>query len=195
VNNQSIRTFIAIELPEELKSGIKQLQNNFKSAGYTGIKWVAPQGIHLTLKFLGNIQSGKIDEITKALETARQGINPFQLTTGELGTFPNLRRPRVLWLGLTGDLKSLFALQQRVEKVLIDLGFPKEDRPFAPHLTISRIRESTTREEQAEFGKLIEKTPFPKKYTFAVTGFNFMRSQLLPTGAVYSCLANITLNS
>jgi 2'-5' RNA ligase len=79
--------------------------------------------------------------------------------------------------------------------VLIDLGFPKEDRPFAPHLTIARIRESTTREEQAEFGKLIEKTSFPKKYTFAVTGFNFMRSQLLPTGAVYSCLANITLNS
>jgi 2'-5' RNA ligase len=194
LDNQSIRTFIAIELPEELKSAIHRLQNNFKSAGYTRIKWVAPESIHLTLKFLGNISTGKIDVIKEVLKTAGHGIAPFQLSTDELGTFPNLRQPRVLWLGLTGDLESLLSLQQRVDKALVDIGFAKEDRPFAPHITIARIRESTTREERMGFGKAIENTGFPKKYTFDISSFNFMRSQLLPTGAVYSCLEQITLN-
>ena len=195
MTDQSIRSFIAIELPEEVKSGILELRNEFNKAGCTSIKWVAPQSIHLTLKFLGDVQLKKIDEIKKALEKATQGIAPFQLNTGELGAFPNLRKPRIFWLGLTGDLKLLLTLQQGVDKALIALGFPKEDRPFSPHITIARVRESATHEERTKFGEQIGKVPFTNKYDINVDSINLMKSQLLPTGAVYSCLTHFTLET
>jgi 2'-5' RNA ligase len=194
LNTKLIRAFIAIELPEELQSGILRLQNEFKSAGHTRVKWVTPQNIHLTLKFLGNISSEKAEEIKEVLEKAKQGIAPFQLKTDKLGAFPNIRQPRVFWLGMTGELETLLTLQQCIDKALINLGFSKEERLFSPHITIARTRDSATREEKAEFGKSIEKTPFTDRYTIYVASFNLMRSQLLPSGAIYSRLAIVNLN-
>ena len=194
MNDQQIRAFIAIELPSELKSGLLQLQTELKLSGYTFVKWVATEGIHLTLKFLGNIPSLKIDEITGAMVNAIEGISPFQLETAELGVFPNLKRPNVFWVGIAGDLDKLALLQKRIDNVLEQKGFPREKRTFNPHLTLARIREDASPQNRQDFGKLVAKKSFTVKYQLKVNVISLMRSQLLPGGAMYHRLSEVTLS-
>ncbi|MEE9399071.1 MAG: RNA 2',3'-cyclic phosphodiesterase, partial [Dehalococcoidales bacterium] len=115
---EQVRSFIAIELPGEVKSELNRLQAQLKVGNSPSVKWVDPYGIHLTLKFLGSIAATMIDEIREAMETAAQGIPPFHLEVKDLGVFPNLRRVRVAWVGISGDLTRLSQLQQRIESNL-----------------------------------------------------------------------------
>ena len=193
MSNQQIRSFIAVELPEEVRSGLRQLQAELRSAGHTFVKWVTPEGIHLTLKFLGNISPQKVAEITRVMEKASQAVSFFQLNVGELGAFPNLRRPRVLWLGVGGEVDKLIVLQQRIDEGLIPLGFVRETRPFTPHLTLARLRQGAPPRDQQGFGELVVKTPWEVNYEINVNSVSLMRSQLLPEGAVYSRLAEVKL--
>ena len=193
LNDQQIRSFIAIELPEEVKSGLHQLEAQLKSAGHDFVKWVAPEGMHLTLKFLGNISAQKVAEITRVMEEASQGVSPFQLKISGLGAFPNLRQPRVLWLGVEGEVDKVVSLQQRIDAGLVPLGFVGERRPFTPHLTLARLRERTLPGERRDFGELVMKTPVEVNYEVGVNSVSLMRSQLLPGGAVYSRLAQVRL--
>jgi 2'-5' RNA ligase len=195
LNNQQIRAFIAIELPEEVRAGLRQLQNKLKLATHPFVKWVAPEGIHLTLKFLGNISPQKVTEITKVMEEASQGFSPFKLEVSEVGAFPNMRQPRVLWLGLRGELDKLTAWQKRIDNGLVPLGFAKETRPFTPHLTLARLREGVSPEDRRDFGELVMKTPTEVNFKVNVNSLSLMRSQLLPSGAVYSQLAEVKLKS
>jgi 2'-5' RNA ligase len=195
LNNQQIRSFIAIELPEEVKSGLHRLQAELKLPQHTFVKWVAPEGIHVTLKFLGNISQEKVAEVTKVMEQASQGSIPFQLEISEVGAFPNLRQPRVLWLGIRGEIDKLVAWQQRIDSGLVPLGFAKETRPFTPHLTLARLREGVSPEDRRDFGELVMKTPVEVNFKVNVNSLNLMKSQLLPGGAVYSRLAEVKLKS
>ena len=195
MSNEQIRSFIAVGLPEEVKSGLHQLQAGLKLAGHTFVKWVAPENTHLTLKFLGNISPQKVAEITRVMEEASQGVVSFQLKIGGLGAFPNLRQPRVLWLGVGGEVDKLVALQQRIDGGLVPLGFAQETRPFTAHLTLARLREGTSPQARRDFGELVMKTPLEINYEISVTSLNLMRSQLLPSGAVYSRLAEVKLKS
>jgi 2'-5' RNA ligase len=195
ISNQQIRSFIAIELPSEIKAGLLQLQTEMKSSDYTFVKWVNVEGIHLTLKFLGNIPSLKVDEITGAMSNIVKGIPPFQLETACLGVFPNIRRPNVFWIGISGDLDKLSSLQERIDSVLEQRGFPKEKRAFNPHLTLARIKEDASVQNRQEFGKLIENKNFSAKYQFEVNSVFLMRSQLLSGGAVYHRLSQVILSS
>jgi len=192
-NDQQIRSFIAIELPKEVKSGLHRLQNELKLPRHTFVKWVAPESIHITLKFLGNISPGKVVEITKVMEQSSQGASPFQLEIGGIGAFPNLRQPRVLWLSIKGELDRLVALQQHIDSGLVPLGFAKETRPFTPHLTLARLREGISPGDRRDFGELVMKTPSEVNYKFDVNSLSLMKSQLLPGGAVYSRLAEVKL--
>lgn len=192
---EQIRSFIAIELPEEVKASLIQLQDELKLAGYTFVKWVDPKSIHLTLKFLGNISESKIAEVTRAIKEASEGIPPFQLEIGELGAFPNVRQPRVAWVGVGGEVDKLISLQQRIDTAFIPLGFTPESRPFTPHLTLARLREGASPRDRQDFGELVRKTPFETKHKIRVAAVNLMRSQLLPTGAVYTCLAVVGLGT
>jgi len=194
VDNEQIRSFIAIELPQELKSGLLKLQAELKLSGCTFVKWVDPEGIHLTLKFLGNIPAQKVDEVIRALVKASEEILPFQLETSDLGAFPNLNRPNVFWLGIGGDVAKLSILQKRVDDVLEPKGFPKEKRAFTPHLTLARIRETASPQNRRDFGELIARAKFEVRYMIKVTSISLMRSQLLPGGAVYSRLFEGTLS-
>jgi 2'-5' RNA ligase len=166
-----------------------------KSSDYTFVKWVNVEGIHLTLKFLGNIPSLKVDEITGAMSNIVKGIPPFQLETACLGVFPNIRRPNVFWIGISGDLDKLSSLQERIDSVLEQRGFPKEKRAFNPHLTLARIKEDASVQNRQEFGKLIENKNFSAKYQFEVNSVFLMRSQLLSGGAVYHRLSQVILSS
>jgi 2'-5' RNA ligase len=195
LSDQTIRSFIAIELPESVKTGIQQLQTQLTLSQYSFVKCVAPQGIHLTLKFLGNISAQKVTEITKVMEQASQGVIPFQLQITEVGAFPNVRRPRVLWVGIKGDVDKLVGWQQRLDNGLVPLGFAKEARPFTPHLTLARLRENCSPGDRLRFGEMFAGAQVEVDYKFTVTSLNLMRSQLLPTGAVYSSLAEVKLKS
>ena len=183
---EQVRSIIAIELPDELKLGLTQLESQLKMSKQPWVKWVDPYSIHLTLKFLGSIAVDRISEITKAMEEAIQGISPFRLEVKDLGVFPNLRRAQVAWVGISGEVDKLSRLQQYLESSLARLGFAPETRPFTPHLTLARLRNRASLDERQRFGQLIASTRFEATYTIKVDAISLMRSQLTREGAIYS---------
>jgi 2'-5' RNA ligase len=185
----TIRTFIALELPPSLISLLAKVQENLQSMGLRA-KWVRPENIHLTLKFLGNINPADIDNIGGAMVDAVGEIETFNLVAGGIGVFPGINRPRVIWVGLKGQIQLLFAMQRLLEDNLAALGYKKEKRPFKGHLTLGRFKQSvnpnTIRRVLQEFGNLaIEE--------FTARRVIFYKSDLKPTGAVYSQLQQTVL--
>ena len=191
---EQIRSFIAIELPEEVREGLARLRNAMKRDEHKFVKWVSPDGIHLTLKFLGNIPSKRVTEITEAIEEVTQEISPFHLEISGLGAFPSLKQTRVFWVGIVGEVDKLLKLQRNVDSALAVLGFAKEERPFVPHLTLARLRPGASPLERRNFGELVGSTIFEDKYPIEVEAVSLMRSQLTPTGAVYTRLSAVGLN-
>jgi 2'-5' RNA ligase len=192
-NPEQIRSFIAIELPEEAKKGLTKLRKELERGEHKFVKWVDPGGIHLTLKFLGNIPAKRVTEITGAIEKAAQGISSFHLEISGLGVFPSLKQARVFWVGIGGEVDTLSRLQQNIDSVLAAMGFAKEERPFVPHLTLARIREGASPLGRRSFGELVGSTIFEDKYPVEVEAVRLMRSQLTPAGAIYTCLSVVGL--
>jgi 2'-5' RNA ligase len=192
-NPEEIRSFIAIELPEEAKEGLASLRRELERDEHKFVKWVAPRGIHLTLKFLGNIPSKRVAQITEAIEEAAQEISPFHLEISGLGAFPSLRQVRVFWVGIGGEMDKLSQLQQNIDSTLAALGFAKEERSFMPHLTLARVREGASPPERRSFGELVDSTIFEDKYHIEVEAISLMRSQLTPAGALYTRLSAVGL--
>jgi 2'-5' RNA ligase len=190
---EQIRSFIAIELPEELQRSISRLQDQLKIKSRAPAKWVETGNIHLTLKFLGNINAAIIGDITRALEEAARGIPTIHLNVESLGAFPNNNRTQVIWVGLTGDLEKLRNLQRRVDTALERLGFLGETRPFSPHLTIARLRDWATYSDRQSIGKLIAETAFHSGHDFRVSSIHLMKSQLTREGPIYSRLGSVGL--
>jgi len=190
---EQVRCFIAIELPEEIKTGLKHLQAQLKSGKQFSVKWVDPYGIHLTLKFLGNVALDRIGEITGAMGEAAQGVSPFHLEVKDLGVFPNLRRVQVVWVGVRGEVDKLARLQQRLESNLALLGFAPEGRRFTPHLTLARVRDQASPDERQRLGQLIADTRFEAAYSFPVDAISLIRSQLTREGAIYSRISSVEL--
>ncbi|MFH1662806.1 MAG: RNA 2',3'-cyclic phosphodiesterase [Chloroflexota bacterium] len=183
---ETIRAFIAIELPAELRQELARLQASLKSDSQPRIKWANPDGIHLTLKFLGNIPVSNIDRITQAMTDAAIQITPFYLETEALGAFPNLKRVQVIWVGLDGETDKLNQLQQLIETNLVQLGFAAEQRQFKPHLTLARLGMDVSSGERQRLGELIAATSFKKGKRVKVDSINLIKSQLTREGAVYS---------
>jgi 2'-5' RNA ligase len=193
LDNQQIRSFIAIELPAEVKSALQRLQAELTLPQYSFVKCVAPEGIHVTLKFLGNISPQKVTEVTGVMEQASQGVSPFQIQITDVGAFPNMRQPRVLWVGMKGELDKLIAWQKRIDDGLVPLGFAKEARPFTPHLTLARVRENCSPGDRRDLGETVAKTSVDVDYKVMVNSLSLMKSQLSPGGAVYSRMAEVKL--
>lgn len=200
-----IRTFIAIELPHTWQVALADLQATWQQQDRQiadQVRWVAPENVHLTLKFLGDVPVSKITTLQTTLTALCQSQTPFQLTMGSPGVFPNPSRPRVLWVGLTGDLPHLQHLAQVIEQGLIPLQFAPERREFSPHLTLGRVRDTATPEQRQRIGHLV--TSFQPEQTIArwqnleslvVQGINLMRSDLSPSGAHYTRLATLPLHA
>jgi len=186
-NSEQIRSFIAIELPQNVQSGLGQIRSELERAEHPFIKWVNPESIHLTLKFLGNIPFNRVTEIAKAMDEATQGASPFHLEISGLGGFPNLKQPRVIWVGIKGEIDKLLSLQQNIDSALALLGFVREERYFMPHLTLARIKERASPAERKSLGELVVSTRFETSYPINVGAISLMRSQLTPEGAVYTC--------
>jgi 2'-5' RNA ligase len=185
----TIRTFIALELPPLVISMLAKVQEDFKSMRLRA-KWVRPENIHLTLKFLGNINPGDIDKIGGAMMDAVDDFAAINLVAGGVGVFPGIKRPRVIWVGLGGQIQLLFAMQRVLEDNLAALGFKKEKRPFKGHLTLGRFRQTvnsdTIRQIMREYANQYSEE-------FTARRIILFKSDLKPTGAVYSQLLQATL--
>jgi len=188
-----IRAFIAIELPEELKSKLSTFITKLRAEATASIKWVNPSGIHLTLKFLGNISSDAVPTIIAATQKAAQGTPPFRLHTEQTGVFPNLQRAQVAWVGLGGDTEILARLQHCLESNLEALGFAPEGRRFTPHLTLARFGRQLPPPVRRNLGELICQASFVPT-VITVTALSLMQSQLNRTGAIYTRLASVRLS-
>ncbi len=191
---EQVRSFIAIELPDELKLGLARLEVQLKMTKQPWVKWVDPYNIHLTLKFLDSIAADRISQITGVMEAATQGIPPFLLEVKDLGVFPNSRRVQVAWVGISGEVDKLSQLQLHLESNLAHLGFAAEARPFRPHLTLARLRKQASLDQRQSFGQLIATTRFEAAYTIKVNAINLMRSQLTREGAIHSRICSVGLD-
>jgi len=190
---ETIRSFIAIELPDELKLEISQLETRLKSGGQSRVKWVNPDSIHLTLKFLGDVEIAQIGEIKGVIEETARVISPFSLKVKNTGVFPSVKRAQIAWVGLNGDVDILLRMQRYLESGLENLGFVPESRTFSPHLTLARLRQQVTPDERQRFGQLVNDTGFEAASTINVTAISLMKSQLTREGAIYTRLALIDL--
>jgi 2'-5' RNA ligase len=190
---EQIRCFVAIELPSEIKAELTRREESLKSSRLFSAKWVDPSGIHLTLKFLGNVVSEAIPKVIEALDKAIQCVSPFSLELGGLGSFPNWQNPRVIWVGIGGELAKLADLQRRVETALVPLGFPQESRSFTPHLTLARLREKIPAGEREPISQWLLTNKLETSLAFQVETIYLIRSQLTPQGAIYTPLASLKL--
>lgn len=178
----TIRAFIAIKLPPAVISLLEKAQQDFKSAGLRA-KWVQPKNIHLTLKFLGNINPEDIDDIDAAMTDAVMEFEPLNLAARGVGVFPGIKRPRVIWVGLGGQTQALFALQRKLEDNLAVIGFAKENRPYKGHLTLGRFRQAV---DPHTIHRVIQEHADLKSEDFTTNRISLFQSDLKPAGPVYS---------
>jgi 2'-5' RNA ligase len=190
-----IRLFIAIELPEAIRTALKNAQDSLKTNYPSCAKWVNPASIHLTLKFLGNVDKTRLDAIIQRTQETSCTFTPFFLEIRELGAFPDLRRVQVIWAGIGGELDKLQLLQNALESNLVPLGFPAENRPFVPHLTLARIYESVKPPDRKALGEAISRINIQSNLIINTKSINLMRSQLTPSGAVYDCMHSFELKT
>lgn len=179
----TIRAFISLELPEAIKQAADRLQERLKTKG-SDVSWVKSSGLHLTLKFLGQVPMEMIPEIIKALEPVAAQAHPLRVSVLGVGAFPHLENPKVVWLGLQAD-EGLMQLQRGVEEVTNRLGFVPETRPFRPHLTLGRVKSPKRREA------LIAALEAEKGWTggeFELSELCLMKSELQSGGAVHTPL-------
>jgi len=188
----AVRAFVAVELDPALREAVADLLRHLQKA-VGGVRWVDPEGVHITLKFLGEVEAGRIPPIASALETAVRPLAPFNLRLGTPGAFPDPQRPRVLWLAVEEPTGALARLQRAVEEALTALGFPPEERPFTPHLTLGRVGAQAGEGVRRRAGLALAGLKVPPGLTMRVTTVSLMRSHLSPQGARYTRLARIPL--
>jgi 2'-5' RNA ligase len=191
---ESIRAFVAIGLGQELKRELRMVQIKLQeeSAGRI-VRWVAPENIHLTLKFLGEVDSARISDLTAALQKSTEGFAPFTLTVRGLGCFPSSRRPNVIWAGLDSQMPFAVELARRVQDTFRALGFQDEPRPFSPHLTLGRIKREVRPADRASIGAAVERYPVQEYGEVVVDALHLIRSDLRPEGPTYTTLATAHL--
>jgi len=190
---EEIRAFVAIELPPDAKRGLAAIIDGLKRQSHAPVKWVETNAIHLTLKFLGEVPVTRIEEVTEALSIACTGTVPLRLQIASLGSFPDTSQPRVIWAGLSGDVKKLSQLASRIDAGLASLGYPEERRAFTPHLTVGRVRPEAAPQARSDIGTAVLTARHPTGLSFIAHNVSLMRSQLRPQGAIYTCLSSTPL--
>jgi 2'-5' RNA ligase len=184
-----IRSFIAVELPEATREAIYVVQEQLKQSR-AGVRWVKPAGIHLTLKFLGNINPAQVDDVAATAAQLVRDEPPLTLCAAGLGGFPSHHKPRVIWVGLQGEVERLAKIQAGLEKALEPLGFAREGRGFRPHLTIGRVKDRHHLQSLIEAMSTLE---LPEFNSFDADEIILYKSDLRPTGAIYTKLHRMPL--
>ncbi len=187
MSTESIRAFICFEIPAPLREYLEEIIRKGKAFGEP-VSWVKTQNIHLTLKFLGNITLEQVAQVSGVLEQMRQAFSPFEIQVDRVGAFPNFSRPRVFWVGCQQSFDRLSALAGQLEVSLAALGFEKENRKFSPHLTLGRVRKPGVSKTAAYLQKLEL-----KPYSLACRELVLMKSELKPSGAIYTPIKKFPL--
>jgi 2'-5' RNA ligase len=185
------RTFVAIELPEKIHVDIRKLQRDFASHRLN-VRWVKPVNIHLTIRFLGNVDPSDVSGVGRVLSDTAANYPIFDLVPRGVGIFPNIRRPRIVWTGIAGQIDVLRSVQKSVENALVPLGFAAEKRPYRGHLTLGRIK------ARMDQGRLVTALRAHQDFvseTFSVKRLVMFKSELHPNGPVYTKLYEMALGA
>lgn len=184
-----IRAFIAVNFNPKIQRSIKYMQNHLRKTN-CDIKWVQPENIHITLKFFGNIETKQTDAIKQMLANHYQRTKPFKIELTQLGAFPNVNLPRILWIGLRDNKQRLNQIAISLQKALTKIGFEGNQKSFSPHITIGRIRSLKNTELLSES---ISKYQVPRGLTQIITTIILYKSTLTSVGPNYESLYHVTL--
>ncbi|MCY4581252.1 MAG: RNA 2',3'-cyclic phosphodiesterase [Chloroflexi bacterium] len=192
-SERNLRLFVALAFPDEVRAELRRVADAMRAFAPSGTRWANLDGAHLTLRFIGSTPHDAAPALGEAVARAADGIAPFGLSLGTAGIFPAHGAPRILWVGVDGARDALAALRDRVEDELATAGLPREDRAFSPHVTLARVNARLSRDEAHTLREAItalDVRPIP----FPVEEIGLYHSDLLPTGAVYTCLASALLH-
>jgi RNA 2',3'-cyclic 3'-phosphodiesterase len=198
-----LRTFIAVEIPPQMQKTIQQQTEPLrKKVGSSLVRWVPEQNLHLTLQFLGNISPANVDLLTQMLRAEADSCPSFEIELSGLGSFPNLKSPRVIYIGIQapacpepGRRAELEALYHGIQSASARLGYESESRPFSPHLTIGRVRQNVSSSEQQKIRRALEETKIDSLGIARVDSVHLYKSDLKTTGSVYTRLYSAPLKN
>jgi len=183
----TIRAFLALDPPPEILRTIADIQRALRKNIRGSVSWVRPEGIHLTLKFFGDIAANDVSAVSEVVAGQIAGARPVNLEAKGLGVFPDTRRPRVLWLGIGGEVERLIAMQKAIDQGLEPCGFPKEKRPFQAHLTLARIKSP---QGLSGIEDVLTEKKSESAGKFTATGLTLFKSELTPKGSIYTTLGH-----
>lgn len=189
----AIRAFIAINLPLFLQKELGNIIEQLKGPDTEAVRWVPPENIHLTLKFLGDVSPANLEILKKILEAKASRYSPFEIRVGNLGAFPNQHRPRVIWVGIQAPT-ALSNLYQGIENEAQRLGYAPEDRPFSPHLTLGRVAHNAAPQEVHQIGDKLSTIQVGELGVVTIDCIHLIRSDLRPHGAIYTSLYSTALS-
>ncbi|MCC6298338.1 MAG: RNA 2',3'-cyclic phosphodiesterase [Anaerolineales bacterium] len=187
-----MRAFIAIEIPQQTQQAIDRATSALRRELNTNVRWVARENIHLTLKFLDNISPAQMDALTSALRAQADSVPAFDVQVGGLGSFPDVKRARVLWIGIQVPAE-IQTLQRGIESACARLGYETEPRDFAPHLTLGRVRQESTAADAQKIRRALEAAKIDSLGAIRVDSVHLFKSDLQKSGAVYTKLFSAPL--
>ena len=190
--SDTVRLFIACEVPDDVKENIGTLITNLKARSGTDVRWIKAEGVHVTLKVLGETTVKKLPAIKLAIQEAVVGHSPFELEFSNIGIFGGREGLRIMWVGIAGDVLRLEALVRATNAALSVVGFEPERRPFRPHLTLGRVKDEIATRRRAEIEVAVGKMDVPPT-AWRTAQVSLMRSRLTTQGAFYDVLATFPL--
>jgi len=185
-----MRTFIAVELSKEIQDALEELESQLRKSG-ADVKWVKPQNIHLTLKFLGEIDPKNTEEIKQVLLDIAKGLTPFKMRLTNLGAFPKINYPRVIWVDIEEGKDTLVKIAADLEEGLAKIGIPREDKPFKAHTTIGRLRSPQNRNQLVD---QMQKFTSPLNKECTVDRLTLYKSTLTGSGPIYEVISQARLS-
>ena len=188
-----IRAFIAIDLSAEIESRLDEVLQNYRTQlTKIPIRWVVASNIHLTLKFLGDVSVSNLNLLTELIQKEVYNHHQFDISVGSSGAFPNIRQPRVIWVGVEAPAE-LNSIQNGIEVTTARLGYSREERAFSPHLTLGRVSRNATSQDVKAISKVMETTRVGFLGVTCVENVHLYRSDLQPNGAVYTKIFSSSL--
>ena len=190
--DERIRAFIAVEPSDAARAEVARASAAVRGVGVRGVRAVRDGGLHITLRFLGDVERGDVPKIAAAIRAAARQVAPFELALGDVGGFPSLGRARTLFVGVGGEIERLVALRDGIESELSKVGFRRDGRRFSPHITVARIRDRVSRSDRRAVVRAAQSVGYARA-AFRVGAVRLFQSTLTPEGAVYRVLGEFSL--
>ena len=187
-----LRLFIAVEIPDEIRQNIYKETLHFRKQIDFLVRWVPVENMHLTLKFLGDVAPSNVEFLKQMIRSEAEAVPCFSLPLTGLGAFPTIRRPRVIFIGIQSPA-ALDALQHGIEAGCRRLGYDSEERPFSAHLTLGRVKQNVGAADQQKIRRALESTQVDLLGTARVDSVHLYKSELHPSGSVYTRLYSAPL--